>query len=136
MKIKKKSRRQPLIPINAMSDIAFLLLIFIMLLSLMNYRREIKIEYPESKYQEITQVEKNFEIWVDKQGNVYYKDRITDLITLEGLIVDAIIKNPDVRIHIIADKNTEYKNVDKVINILKLLQHRVVSLVVKDNEKK
>ena len=135
MIIKKKQRRQPLIPINAMSDIAFLLLIFIMLLSLMNYRREIKIEYPESKYQEITQDEKNFEIWIDKQGNVYYKDRITELNSLEGLIVDAIIKNPDIRIHIIADKNTEYKNVDKIINILKLLQHRVVSLVVKDNEK-
>ena len=135
MIIKKKQRRQPLIPINAMSDIAFLLLIFIMLLSLMNYRREIKIEYPESKYQKITQDEKNFEIWIDKQGNVYYKDRITELNSLEGLIVDAIIKNPDIRIHIIADKNTEYKNVDKIINILKLLQHRVVSLVVKDNEK-
>ena len=136
MKIKKKSRRQPLIPINAMSDIAFLLLIFIMLLSLMNYRREIKIEYPESTYQEITQKEKNFEIWIDKEGQIYYKNKIVDLIVLEGLIVDSIIKNPDIRVHIIADKNTEYKNVDKVINILKLLQHRVVSLVVKDNEKK
>lgn len=135
MIIKKKNRRQPLTPINAMSDIAFLLLIFIMLLSLMNYRRTIKIEYPESKYQEITQKEKNFEIWIDKQGNVYYKEKTIDSITLEGLIVDAIIKNPDIRIHIIADKNTEYKNVDKIINILKLLQHRVVSLVVKDNEK-
>ena len=68
-------------------------------------------------------------------GVVLCKDKITDLTTLEGLIVDAVIKNPDIRIHIIADKNTEYKNVDKIINILKLLQHRVVSLVVKDNEK-
>ena len=135
MKIKKRTRRQPLIPINAMSDIAFLLLIFIMLLSLMNYRREIKIEYPESIYQEITQKDKNFEIWIDREGVVYYKNKIIETAALEGLIVDAIIKNPDVRIHIIADKNTKYKNVDKVINILKLLQHRVVSLVVKDNEK-
>ena len=69
MIIKKKNRRQPLTPINAMSDIAFLLLIFIMLLSLMNYRRKIKIEYPESKYQKITQKEKNFEIWVDKHNS-------------------------------------------------------------------
>ena len=118
-----------------MSDIAFLLLIFIMLLSLMNYRSEIKIEYPESQYQEITQKDKNFEIWIDIEGNVYYKEKIVDSVALEGLIVDAVIKNPDVRIHVIADKSTKYKNVNKVINILKLLQHRVVSLVVKDNEK-
>ena len=36
-----------------MSDIAFLLLIFIMLLSLINNRKEIKIDYPEAeKYYE------------------------------------------------------------------------------------
>lgn len=135
MKIKKRTRRQPLIPVNAMADIAFLLLIFIMLLSLMNYRKEIKIDYPESKYQEVTQKEKNFEIWIDKEGIIYHKNKIVDLIILEGLVVDAFINSPDIRIHVIADKNTKYKNVDKVINILKLLQHREVSLVVKDNEK-
>ena len=133
MKLKVKKKLKPLLPVNSMSDIAFLLLIFIMLLSLANYRQEIPIEYPEAEKQEVTQADDNFEIWVDVSGTLFYEGKIIDEITLEGLIVDAVVKEPSTRIHIIADKNTIYKSVDNVINILKLLQHRAVSLVVKEN---
>jgi biopolymer transport protein ExbD len=135
MKLKHKTKRKPLLPISSMSDIAFLLLIFIMLLALINYKKIIKIDYPESKYQEVTQADDNFEIWIDKDGNIFYKGKSVDLVSLENEIVDAIVKKPSTRVHIIADRNAKYKEVDKVINILKLLQHRVVSLVVKDNQK-
>lgn len=134
MKIRKRKRRAPIIPINSMSDIAFLLLIFIMLLSLINYRKEIKIAYPEADYVEVTQHEKNLEIWVDENGETYYKGMLISLEAIEGVIADAFTENPSVRIHVIADKNTKYKHVDDVIGILKLLQHRVVSLVVKEKK--
>jgi len=133
VKIHRKTRIAPFIPINSMSDIAFLLLIFIMLISLINYKKVIKIDYPEAEYKETTQADKNFEIWIDYDGVIYYKGYIIDTPTLEEKIVDAITKDPKTRIHIIADKNTKYKNVNGVIEILKLLQHRAVSLVVKGN---
>ncbi|MCG8568791.1 MAG: biopolymer transporter ExbD [Spirochaetes bacterium] len=133
MKIARRTRRQSMIPINSMSDIAFLLLIFIMLIALINYRKEVKIEYPEAQYQEVTQADKNFEIWIDVYGNIYFDGSIVDLKTIENLIVDAISEDPSIRIHILADKSTPYKNVSGVLEILKLLQHRVVSFVVKDN---
>lgn len=134
MNIKRKNRRAPIVPINSMSDIAFLLLIFIMLISLINYRKEIKIDYPEAAFQEVTQEDKNFEIWITKNGSVFCDSRPVNHIELEQLIVDAVIDDPGVRIHIIADKNTPYKHVNSVIEILKLLQHRVVSFVVKEKE--
>lgn len=114
-----------------MSDIAFLLLIFIMLISLINYRKEVKIEYPESEFQEVTQADKNVEIWVDRWGNYYYNGHLSELSLVEGSIAQEIAKNPSIRIHILADKNTPYKNVNDVVEILKLLQHRAVSFVVK-----
>ena len=134
MIINKRKRRDFIIPINSMSDIAFLLLIFIMLISLINYRREIKIDYPESDFVEVTQYDKNLEIWIDENGVTYYKGMVIDLKTLEGIIADTIAEKPDTRIHILADKNTKYKNVNNVINVLKFLQHRVVSLVVKESK--
>lgn len=133
MKLRKRVRRKPIIPIDSMSDIAFLLLIFIMLLSLINYRQEIKIDYPEAEFQEVTQVDENFEIWIDREGRVFYDGKQIDLKSLEGLIVDAVIDDPATRIHIIADKNTKYESVNGVVEVLKLLQHRVVSFVVKEN---
>ncbi|MBP7553280.1 MAG: biopolymer transporter ExbD [Spirochaetes bacterium] len=131
MKIRRRTRIAPFIPINSMSDIAFLLLIFIMLISLINYKKVIKIDYPEAEYKEVTQADKNFEIWIDSNGVIYYKGYVIEMATLEGKIVDAIAQDPETRIHIIADRNTKYKNVNNIIEILKLLQHRIVSFVVK-----
>ena len=68
MNITRRKRRRSILPINSMSDIAFLLLIFIMLISLINYRREIKISYPEAEFQEVTQADKNLEIWINQLG--------------------------------------------------------------------
>lgn len=115
-----------------MSDIAFLLLIFIMLISLINYRQEIKIEYPEAEFQEVTQADKNLEIWINSAGGIFFNGKAVTISSLEGIIADAVTEDPSVRIHVLADRNTPYRHVNKVIELLKLLQHRVVSLVVKE----
>jgi len=132
VKIRRKGRRGPIISINAMSDIAFLLLIFIMLISLINYRQEIKIEYPEAEFQEVTQADKNLEIWIDAAGGIFFDGKAVSLTVLEGIIADAVSEDPSVRIHVLADRNTPYRHVNGVIELLKLLQHRVVSLVVRE----
>lgn len=128
----KKKRRNPSITTSSMSDIGFLLLIFIMLISLMNQRYEEKINYPESRILERTQADKNFEIWVQKNGVVSADGEILDGNGLERAIVGAIAENPGVRIHIIADKDTPYKYVNSVVAVLQNLQHRVVSFVIKE----
>ncbi len=128
----KKKRRNPSITTSSMSDIGFLLLIFIMLISLMNQRYEEKINYSESKALERTQAEANFEIWVQKNGIISADGVQLDSLGLERAIVTAIAKDPSVRIHLIADKDTPYKYVNSVVGVLQSLQHRVVSFVVKE----
>lgn len=128
----KKKRRNPSITTSSMSDIGFLLLIFIMLISLMNQRYEEKINYSESTVLERTQADANFEIWVQKNGVISADGEILDAVGLERAVVGAIAENPGVRIHIIADKDTPYKYVNSVVGILQSLQHRVVSFVIKE----
>jgi len=128
----KVKRRKPSVATSSMSDIGFLLLIFIMLISLMNQRYEEKINYSESAVLERTQADENFEIWVQNNGIVSADGQILDAVALEKAIVTAIAKNPNVRIHIIADKDTPYKYINGVTSILQSLQHRVVSFVVKE----
>jgi len=135
MKFNLRKRRFPVIPLSSTSDIGFLLLIFIMLVSLINYRHEVKIDYPEATKQGYTQSKKNFEIWIDRDGIIYYDGKIAAVKDLEFLITDAVQKRPDIRIHILADKNTKYKYVNDVVEILKLMEHRVVSFVVKELNK-
>ncbi|MDR2444541.1 MAG: biopolymer transporter ExbD [Spirochaetaceae bacterium] len=117
---------------NATSDVAFLLLIFIMLVALINYRKEINIEYPEARSVLKVSDKKNLEIWVNYTGSVFIDGNPATLESLEYTANEIYQREPDTRIHIIADKNTPYMNVDKVMGILQSLEFRLVSLVVKD----
>ncbi|WP_319560410.1 biopolymer transporter ExbD [Marispirochaeta sp.] len=129
----KSSRRPPRTPLSAMSDIGFLLLVFIMLLSLINYRKEVRIEYPEAKQVELTDAEHQLEIWIDQEGVVVVDGDPVNAEELEMLITAAFVEFPDLRIHILADRSTPYRYVNEVVQILQLLQHRVVSFVVKED---
>ena len=132
MKLSRK-RKSFFIPISSMSDVAFLLLIFIMLVSLINYRREVKIDYPEGETAKRVSIENNLEIWVDLQGELYLDGKESSLALVERGIVEAYRTAPDTRVHIIADRNTPFENIHKVLNILQLLEYRVVSFVVKND---
>ena len=131
MKIKRR-RINFFVPLFSMSDMAFLLLIFIMFVSLMNYRKEVKIQYPEAETAKKVSADKNLEIWVDKTGNLYLNGNPSSLLAVERGISEAYRNAPATRVHIIADKNTPFENVHKVLDILQILQHRVVSFVVKN----
>ena len=134
MKIPTSRRRRPIVPINAMSDIAFLLLIFIMLISLINYRREIPIEYPEARLTEVTQADANLEIWITRRGALFVNGEAHTPSEVERVIAAEIAADPATRAHILADRNTPYRHVDGVMATLQLMQHRVVSLVVREPE--
>ena len=127
-----RQRKKVIIPMNAMSDVAFLLLIFIMLVSLINYRREVKIEYPEAETTKKTSAAKNLEIWIDSEGLTYIDGIPGSLQDIENVLTGIYQTAPDTRVHIIADKYTPFRNIHEVLYILQLLQHRVVSFVVKD----
>ena len=117
-----------------MSDVAFLLLIFIMVMALINFRREVKIEYPEAKTAHKTTAEKNLEVWIDRNGGIYLDGEPSNRPTLENKIADLYRSAPDTRVHIIADRNTPYEKINNVLEVLQILQYRVVSFVVKSDE--
>jgi len=133
MKLRRK-RKGFFIPLFSMSDIAFLLLIFIMLVSLINYRKEVNIEFPVADSAPKTTAEKNLDVWIDADGRIYLDGDISSRNALEWKIADIAINAPDTRVHIIADKNTPYNRINNVLEALQLLQYRVVSFAVKTNE--
>ena len=117
-----------------MSDVAFLLLIFIMIVALINYRKEVKIEYPQAQTALRVSDEKNLEIWVDLEGDVYLDGEPANLALVENKIDELYRTAPDTRVHIIADRNTSYEKINNVLEIMQKLQYRVVSFVVKNAE--
>jgi len=130
----RRKKKTFYIPLNSMSDVAFLLLIFIMIVALINYRKEVKIEYPEAKTALRTSAEKNLEVWVDKEGGIYLDGDPSNYDALERKIAELYVNAPDTRVHIIADRNTPYEKINSILEIFQILQYRVVSFVVKNNE--
>ncbi|MDR2964818.1 MAG: biopolymer transporter ExbD [Treponema sp.] len=133
MKLKRK-KKEFFIPLNSMSDVAFLLLIFIMIVALINYRKEVKIDYPEAQTALRTSDEKNMEVWINKEGEIFLDGDIANYSLLENKIAELYVTAPDTRVHIIADRSTPYLYINNALEILQLLQYRVVSFVVKNNE--
>ena len=134
MKLRYRNKKPFFIPTFSMSDVAFLLLIFIMVMALINFRKEVKIEYPEAKTALRTTAEKNLEVWIDREGALYLDGDPASRLALENKIAELYRSAPDTRVHIIADRNTPYEKINNVLEVLQILQYRVVSFVVKSNE--
>jgi len=134
MTLNRNSGRKVSVPISATSDIAFLLLIFIMVVALINHRVEVAIDYAETEIAFNMTAEQNLEIWIDREGAVYLDGHLASLPAVEDTISWLHVSAPDTRIHIIADRNTPYMNVNAVLEILQFLQYRTVSFVVRNVE--
>ncbi|MDR3324834.1 MAG: biopolymer transporter ExbD [Spirochaetaceae bacterium] len=128
----KRERKAFTVPLNSMSDVAFLLLIFIMLVSLINYRKEVHIDYPVGDASAKTSAEQNLELWIDKTGNAYLDGDSATFGEVEAAVESLSRDAPDTRIHFIVDRDTPFMFVNSGLDILKRFQYRSVSLVVKD----
>jgi len=130
----RRNKKFASVPLFSTSDIAFLLLIFIMLVSLINYRVSVNIEFAEAESALRTSADKNLEIWIDINGFVYINGHHSDLMTLRQKIAELHTEAPDTRVHILADRNLTYDKINSVLEVLQVMQYRVVSFVVKTNE--
>jgi len=95
---------------------------------------EVKIDYPEARTALRTTAEKNLEVWITSNGDIFLDGLASDHLAFERKVADLYISAPDTRIHIIADKNTPYNHINSVLEIMQILQYRVVSFVVKADE--
>ena len=134
MKLKRKKNNLVFIPLSSTSDIAFLLLIFIMVIALINFRKEVHIAYAEASNVLNTNAEKNLEVWIDRNGYIYIAGDPAELPDLEQAVAELYLNAPDTQIHIIADRNTPYEKINAVLEVLQILQYRTVSFVVKNVE--
>jgi len=135
MKLNRRNAgRKISVPVGATSDIAFLLLIFIMVVALLNFRLEVAIDHAEAETVFNMTAENNLEIWIDRAGAVYLDGHPACLLAVHDTVSELHLRAPDTRIHIIADRNTPYMNVNAVLEILQLLQYRTVSFVVNNVE--
>jgi biopolymer transport protein ExbD len=100
-----------------MIDMVFLLLVFFMTVaSVAKSQRQVELELPESEESKIPEDASDRGILsVDAAGNYYLGDQVRSLAEVKTAISASIRTNPELRVQIRADQNTEYEAVRKLL---------------------
>ncbi len=127
MKIHRQNNSFPPLSTNAMADMAFLLLIFIIIF--MQEPVQQKINYALAK--ENRKLEgQAITIYVTPDEKYFLNGKEINLVQAENKFAAAVQSGKYPEIRISADKDTPFIVVDKVLRILRTLEYPAVSLVV------
>ena len=110
--IKNKFKIATIIPFVTIADIAFLLLIFLILTSSIEQQQNTKVNLPKAAVTYKTHEQKYNEIFITKDNNILYKNRYISFEKLRNEIV------PNKKYIITADKDSSFLQVFKIIHLL------------------
>ncbi len=128
MKIKLYHRKRSFSPV-AMADIAFLLLIFLILTTNANNNGNIKL--PFFKYSQKVSYPKKIIVAVKEDGSILLDSKPFNLKNM-SIFLDTLPDKKNTIVRFIADRNTDYSNVDKVLSLLKDKDILKIVLVTKE----
>lgn len=136
MNIKRKTKIKNIIPVSSMSDIAFLLLIFLMLSSILNMKKGPTVNLPEAGTIQRPAEQQKYEISIDKNGNYYFEDSYLTENEITSIFSGNILLYPDLYVQISADELCKYDMVDKLIKALQAAEcYRLLFVCNKINGK-
>ena len=107
------------IPVAAMSDIAFLLLIFLMVVSALDQSQKLKLNVPTVVHTSSISQDQVFTVFVDKDGFYYYKGEEKDVNEISFLYDKHASLFPDAILQVVGDVDTEYDAIDLLLNTLR-----------------
>lgn len=115
MKLPRPKRPKTVIPTASVADIAFLLILFFMVCSVIRTEKGIRIELPEAKTtQRIRKRKWVASVWIDRKGRITVDDALVKLSQIPIIFKSKLLENPSLIVLINADKNAKYKYVNDV----------------------
>ena len=104
-------------PMTPMIDMVFLLLVFFMTVStLAQADRQVKLDLPESVSSDVPEdLADRGSISLDAEGQIFLGAQPQTLEAMQAAIKASLSENPDLRIHVRADRATPYHNIKEVL---------------------
>ena len=110
-------RRKPTINITSLIDVMFLLLIFFMISSTFKTQEEaIDITLPQAGSSKAQSLDYQ-EVLVDKQGNLFVNGVPMDGAALKEKLISILLEDPEARIVLRADANSDWQPIVQVMDI-------------------
>lgn len=104
-------------PMTPMIDMVFLLLVFFMTVStLAQADRRVKLDLPESESSDVPEdLSDRGTISLDADGKIYLGAQAQTLESMQAVIKASLSENPELRIHLRADRATPYHDIKEVL---------------------
>jgi biopolymer transport protein ExbD len=118
-KFTKKSKTESKIPTASMADIAFLLLVFFMVTTVLKLEEGLPIALPKAEAAQDIPRENVVHIWVDRTGKISINDMIVTVTSVEGIVAQRIRANPGIIVAFYTDENAPYGVMNDIMEQLK-----------------
>jgi len=118
-KFKKKMSTESRIPTSSMADIAFLLLVFFMVTTVLKLEEGLPIALPKAEAAQDIPRENVIHIWVDRTGKISINDMIVTIPSVEGIVAQRIRVNPGIIVAFNTDENAPYGVMSDIMEQLK-----------------
>ncbi len=130
----KKLKITATIPVSSMADIAFLLLIFFMVTSVLKVDADLPLELPDATGAEVK--ENDINISIDKENRFYYENTMVSERELINRVYARIQSKPESRILINAHKELPYEVLDRLFQNLREINANNVAIITKQHQRK
>jgi biopolymer transport protein ExbD len=118
-KFKKKSKTESRIPTASMADIAFLLLVFFMVTTVLKLEEGLPVALPKAQAAQDIPRENVIHIWVDRTGKISINDMIVTTGSVEAIVAQRIRANPGIIVAFYTDENAPYGVMSDIMEQLK-----------------
>ncbi|PJZ57897.1 biopolymer transporter ExbD [Leptospira barantonii] len=131
----KKKKNPPSIPVSSMADIAFLLLVFFMVTSVLDTDPDIPIALPDVPGgEQLNKKIANVYLSADPNRTVFYNSIKMPINEAINNIRAKLTTTPDLKVLIHADKELPYAELDQVFETLQDAGALKISLVTKTTQ--
>jgi biopolymer transport protein ExbD len=118
-KFKKKASSKGKIPTASMADIAFLLLIFFMVSTVLKLEEGLPIALPKAEAAQDIPREHVMHVWVDRAGKISINDMLVTVTSVEGIVAQRIRANPGIIVAFYTDEAAPYGVMSDIMDQLK-----------------
>lgn len=115
----KKQKVSATIPTSSMADIAFLLLVFFMVTTVLKLEEGLPISLPKAEAAQDIPRENVAHIWVDRTGRISINDMIVAPNAVEGIIAQRVRANPGIIVAFYTDEMAPYAVMADIMESLK-----------------
>ena len=128
--LKRKKRRRfsmPEITLTPLIDTALTLLVIFIVTAPM-VQNGIKVDLPQGKSKEISSVREELVVTLDRKGTLFFNSFPVTFDTLAPTVLKALNGNYEIPVSVKADRQVEYGEVIKIVDVLKQANVKYVAM--------